>query len=42
MLCDVRYVERVLSDGRYVKRVLCNGRFVESIMWWEECGKSVV
>ena len=26
MLCDRRYVERVLCDGRYVKGMLCD--------WW--------
>ena len=34
MLCDRRYVERVLCDGRYVKGMLCDWK------WWVVCGES--
>ena len=34
MLCDRRYVERVLCDGRYVKGMLCDWRC------WVVCGES--
>ena len=34
MLCDRRYVERVLCDGRYVKGMLCDWRC------WMVCGES--
>ena len=33
MLCDRRYVERVLCDGRYVKGMLCDWRC------WVVCGE---
>ena len=36
MLCDRRYVERVLCDGRYVKGMLCDWRC------WVVCGESFV
>ena len=34
MLCDRRFVERVLCDGRYVKGMLCDWRC------WVVCGES--
>ena len=34
MLCDRRYVERVLCDGRYVKGMLSDWRC------WVVCGES--
>ena len=34
MLCDRRYVEKVLCDGRYVKGMLCDWRC------WVVCGES--
>ena len=42
MLCDGRYVERVLCDEWNMDRVLCGGRYVEKEVCIERCVESVV